>query len=293
MLTLFTSPKPFRGQIGIIQRNAIASWTMLRPRPEIILFGNDEGTEAVAKELGVELMPQVDRNEFGTPLLNDLFGSAQSLATHNLLCFINADIILLSDFTRAVERLIPYQRRFLMVGQRWDIEVKEPLDFDPQWEERLRVHVSRYGLLHPPTGMDYFLFPRGVWGEIPPFAIGRTAWDNWLIYRARSCGAVVIDATDVVTAIHQNHDYSHVPGGKEAVWNGLEAKRNLELAGGNDRVFTLLDTTHALTNGGLKWKLTKDHLKRHLVTMPMLYPRLARVLLLGRRFFRLIRRTLT
>lgn len=293
MLTLFTIPKPFRGHIGVVQRNAIASWTLLRPRPEIILLGNDEGTEAAAKELGVRLVPQVDRNEFGTPLLNDLFEKAQSLATHDFLCYVNADIILMSDFTRAVERVIPRKRPFLMVGQRWDIEVKEPLDFDPQWEERLRVHVARHGQLHPPTGMDYFLFRRGFWGKIPPFAIGRTVWDNWLIYSARSCGAAVIDATDVVMAVHQNHDYAHIPGGEAAAWKGLEARRNLDLAGGNERVFTLQDATHALTPGGLEWRLTKDHLRRHLHTVPILYPRLGRLLLPGRRFLRLTKRTLT
>ena len=28
MLTIFTTPKPFRGHIGIIQRNALKSWTI-------------------------------------------------------------------------------------------------------------------------------------------------------------------------------------------------------------------------------------------------------------------------
>ncbi len=50
-------PKAFQGHIGVIQRNAIASWARLQlprqPRPEIILFGNDTGTAKVACELGV------------------------------------------------------------------------------------------------------------------------------------------------------------------------------------------------------------------------------------------------
>lgn len=31
MITLFTTAKPFRGHDGIIQRNALRSWTLLRP----------------------------------------------------------------------------------------------------------------------------------------------------------------------------------------------------------------------------------------------------------------------
>ena len=39
MLTLFAVPKPFRDHTAMIQRNAITSWTLLRPHPQIILFG--------------------------------------------------------------------------------------------------------------------------------------------------------------------------------------------------------------------------------------------------------------
>jgi len=64
-------------------------------------------------------------------------------------------------------------------------------------------------------GLDYFIFPCGLFRDIPPFAVGRPAWDNWLVYKARSLGLPVIDATKMVTAIHQNHAYSHHPMGKE------------------------------------------------------------------------------
>ena len=53
MLTLFAIPKAFRGEFNQIQRNAITSCTLLEPKPEIILLGDDEGTAEVAKEFGV------------------------------------------------------------------------------------------------------------------------------------------------------------------------------------------------------------------------------------------------
>ncbi len=67
MLTLFAIPKAFRGHINTIQRNAIKSWTLLNPKPEIILLGDDEGTAEVAQEFGLIHIPEVDRNEYGTP----------------------------------------------------------------------------------------------------------------------------------------------------------------------------------------------------------------------------------
>ena len=48
MLTLFSTPKPFRGHIAVIQTNAIRSWLELEPACEVILFGDEEGTAEVA-----------------------------------------------------------------------------------------------------------------------------------------------------------------------------------------------------------------------------------------------------
>jgi len=276
MLTLFTTPKPFRGHIAVIQRNAIRSWTLLRPTCEIILLGDDEGIAEIAAEFGARHIPDVACNEYGTPLLNDIFEKAQRVAMHDLLCYVNADIILMSDFLWAVEQVARRGRRFLMVGQRWDLDVQEQLDFGAgDWEARLRVRVASNGRLHEETGVDSFVFPRGFWGDIPPFAIGRTAWDNWLIYRARLVGAPVINATRAVTVVHQNHDYAYHPQRANGVWKGPEARCNLELAGGDshDLRFTLRDATWALgAKGRIRPLLTAKHLRRLRYTLPILPP---------------------
>ena len=52
MLTILSTPKRFSGIFEVIQTNAITSWTQLDPRPEIILFGRDEGTAEICAELG-------------------------------------------------------------------------------------------------------------------------------------------------------------------------------------------------------------------------------------------------
>src|ERR1700686_3381548 len=101
MFTLFAIPKHFRGHFATIQRNAILSWTRLAPRPEILLFGNEEGTAEIAHELGLRHFPEVARNEFGTPLLGDLFRKAEQQASSPLLGYVNADIILTNDFISA------------------------------------------------------------------------------------------------------------------------------------------------------------------------------------------------
>lgn len=273
MMTLFTTAKPFRGHSAIIQRNAIQSWIRLRPKCEVVLFGDEEGTAEIAGEFGLCHIPDVARNEYGTPLLSAMFDTAQQVASHSILCYVNADIILMSDFMQAVEQVVHHKRCFLMVGQRWDVNLNQSWDFSrPDWESRMREYVRTRGSLHPPYGIDYFVFPHGLWGDIPPFAIARTAFDNWLIYAARNRGAAVIDATRAVMAVHQNH--AHVFEGTK--WVGTreypEAKRNLEIAGGYRYAFTLQDATHILTSKGPKLDLSHRRLSRHLHTLPILFP---------------------
>ena len=268
MLSLFTIPKPFHGRIDVIQRNAIRSWTLLRPACEIILFGDEEGTGEAAAEFGVRHEPEVACNEYGTPLLNDLFARSEDLATYGLLFYVNADIILIDDFMRAVERVASTKRRFLMVGRRWNVDLKEPWDFSaPDWEAKLSVHTGEHGELFTEWGIDYFVFPRGLFGTIPPLAIGRAYYDNWLICEARRRFAAVVDATPVVTAVHQNHNYDHFGDDTEVVMRGLEAQRNGELAA--DCLFNLKDVTHVLQPDGLQfaWWSIKAELTRRLLAV--------------------------
>lgn len=251
MLTIFSAPRAFHRQFDTIQRNAILSWKKLSPECEIILFGNEEGIAEVAAELGVKHIPEVKCNEFGTPLISDLFERAQRIASHSKLIYINADIILMSDFLKGIESVDLSE--FLIVGRRWDLDVKERIQFDEEnWEDKLRKRISEDGKLHGFSGIDYFIFPRNLWKKIPPFALARTAWDNWLLYQARLSKVPLIDATGIITAVHQNHDYSHHIEGRAGVWKGQEAKINLRLAGGYSHLFTIRDANWILTEGGLE-----------------------------------------
>ena len=256
-LTLFTSPKPFEGKIGVIQRNAIHSWRLLDPDCEVILFGNDNGTADVARELSLRHLPNVACNEFGTPRLDDLFQQAQREARHEILCYVNADIILLSDFPPAVEHVSAGAQGFLMIGRRVDFDLEGTLSFEGEWEKTLRDELRIRGALHIPQGIDYFVFRRGTLEGIPPFALGRTVWDNWLIYHALDRRMRVIDVTPTVTAVHQNHDYNHEQG-KTGIWQGPEARQNRELAGRWPRVYDLRNAGWILTRFGLLPAITPE-----------------------------------
>ena len=293
MLTMFSCPKPFRGHINIIQKNAIQSWAGLSPKPQIILLGNEEGTAAVTSEFGICQIPNMERNEFGTPLVNSLFQEADKAAIFDNMCYVNADIILMTDFMDALKRVLAEMPHSLMVGRRWNLDVKEPLDFRADWERKLRARVARNGKLYPHFGIDYFVFPKGIWNEIPPFAVGRPAWDNWILYQAYSQKIPIIDLTKMATVVHQNHDYSHHPQGWAGAMKGEESKRNLKLASAVAQVYSLLDAQYQLTRTGIKRRVTPYYspfyLYRHLVMLSESYqflkPLVHLIKVAGNRFF--------
>ena len=257
MLTFFSTPKPFTGHIGVIQRNALESWTRIHPGVEIILFGDDRGAAETCSELNIRHEPHVPRNEHGTKYLAPIFDRAAELARYDVLCYINCDIILLADYAWALASLSRYHQRFLMVGQRHDLDIREPLPFaSVDWQDQLRRRALLEGRLRPPQWIDYFTFSRDLYrNKVPPFVIGRPGWDNWLIWFARHSGSLVADVSSAVVAVHQNHDYSYHPDGEAGVWQGSEATQNYSLLE-NGRCFaTIQNATHRLTSRGVRRNL--------------------------------------
>jgi hypothetical protein len=283
LLTIFATPKKFEGHIGVIQRNAIESWTRMRPQPEIILFGTDAGTAEIAAEFGLRHVPTVKCNEWGTPLVSDLFEQAEHLCQTKVLAYVNSDIILFDDFAQAIGRVAAAGHNFLMVGRRTDVDVKEPVDFRSDWAPALREHAHRDGVLQIARSIDYFAFSRGLYPAMPPLAIGRFWWDNWLLWKARAVGATVVDASRAVLAVHQNHDYGHTTygRGKLDLMASEESIRNARLtceANPADYdegffwryAYTIDDATHKLTASGIQsnprrlWKQFKRYSSRPL-----------------------------
>lgn len=253
MLTLFSTCKPFHGHNDVIQRNALKSWSVLHPDIEIILFGDDEGTAEVCAEYGLRHEAHVERNENGTKRLDYIFDRAQEIACHDILCYVNCDIILMTDFCRALAKVKAAHLQFLMVGRRWDTDITESVNFSVEdWQSAVIRKALITNRQQTEWYIDYFAFSRGLYlKQIPPLVIGRVSWDNWLIWRATALGVPVVDVSTVVLAVHQNHDYGYHPQGKLGVWNDEQARRNFELAGGWDHLRNILDATEVLRADGL------------------------------------------
>ena len=240
MITIFSLPKAWVGPFYDIQHNAITSWTLLDPQCEIILFGDEDGTELAAQRLSVKHVRDVRRTAKGTPLISDLFMKAKQLASYPNICYVNADIILMNDFTAAISVVQRHFKRFLMVGQRRNIQLTQKLTFEGDWQGTIRANAIRSGTFY--DGIDYFAYPKFLFGSIPEFAIGRLYWDNWFLHFARHRRAVVVDATPAVLAVHQDHPTDI---------SGSEPVANWNMLGGVENVFMTWEATHQLTHSGI------------------------------------------
>lgn len=253
LLTIFSAPKPFEDpHISTIQRNAIRSWINLGRDAKVILLGKGEGIDEISREFKVNYFDNVATNKRGTPLISSMLKLSRESSTSPFFAIVNTDILLFPDILAITNRVARKFKKFVIAGQRWDIRITHELE-DPEFFEKLRKTVLERGMLHPPMGSDFFIFPRNCYECIPDFAIGRAGWDNWMIYKARFERWPVIDASAELIIAHQEHDYSHLTGGQPH-YRLPETRENVRLAGGQHTIFTLFDAQYMIKNNEIKRK---------------------------------------
>ena len=251
MITIFSIPKAFEGDIGVIQRNAIASWRRLGPNVQIVLFGSDPGIAEAAAEFRARHERDIAANDYGTPLVSDAFARIRGIATSPLLMYTNADLLYDGTLLSAVETVAD-KTAFLMSGRCWDTKISEDLTVatSESWHVLFSEHRTR-GRLRGPAGMDYFVFPRAMPLDMPRLAVGRPGWDCWLAWHCLMNGIPVINATKSVIAIHQNHSYSSLRLGYQHR-KGPERDLNHRAAGGLGHMLTLREANWHLVGGRLQ-----------------------------------------
>ena len=259
MITFFTVPKPFEGRYSIIQRNAIWSWLQAVPEAEVLLIGNERGTADAAAQLGARHHPEVRTTEYGTPLLDSVFRLVRRHSNREILCYVNADIVFVGDFSPLLAALP--SEKYLGVGKRWEIDcIPEPLwERDEECSTATDVTPDE-GDMRCAPGIDFFVFSKSDFCNVPPFVLGRPRWDRWMIENALLHGLKVVDCEGAVRAIHQNHDYEHVPCQRGKRWDGPEGDHNIRMCKGMFGA-AVGNATHVYQNEEIKVSLSDETLR--------------------------------
>ncbi|MGN0854412.1 MAG: hypothetical protein ACI4R9_02700 [Kiritimatiellia bacterium] len=213
-LAVFTALKPAEGRAGEIQRRSEENWR-----------GVFWGADVI---------------EFRGPLVpfREMVAAVERDSDAELLMYANADMLFDKAQILRLEQALGERPppvlcgEFLLTGQRIDM---------------LEDGTKR---LHRPSGMDYFVFRRGMFRDLPKVTMGRAYCDSALVAYCLRRDIPVVDASYAIRAEHQFHDYGHVVGGRSAVWEGAAALENRRLNGLRNFGPNVLDATHTLLPGG-------------------------------------------
>jgi len=286
MLTIFSTPKDFEGIFKTIQENAIKSWRAVSDDIEIIILGDSKGCAEISKSINAKHIPDVRSNKNGIPYLSDLFKQAKKHARNDLLVFVNADIIFPKNFYEILSSVYSQKNNFLMVGYRWNMDVKDRIDFNDVSESRKFWKKAKIrGKKNPSSGIDYFVFKKDKFNNIPDFVIGRPGYDNWLLWAARRKLIPLIDLSNDIFAIHQNHHFNFHNLREDPKVHLEEDGLNNRSLHGNKRL-NLKDVNYFTVDGIVKKNRSKNYKNRNLGKLQIIFPEFKFLIILYKKVYR-------
>ena len=263
-ISFASTPKPYIFKdINTIQNNAILSWLKLEPEPEILLLTRGSHIEKLFYKFNFKnykIIQNFKTNKYGTPLVDDIFLKVQKYAKYDIICYLNTDIILTQDFINSIKIMVREIRNrflteeFLIVGRRTDLKIDKEMDFKDGWDLELKERAEKEGKLLL-SGIDYFIFSKGFFDDLPPFNLGRGEWDNYLVFYALERKAIVIDATKQILVIHQSHHYKHHPFGEEKAGYGIEESENQYYAKDVPHRYQIFDAPYLFYKNKLRFNI--------------------------------------
>lgn len=206
-LTLFTSFSSSMEKF-YIYNNTIHNWLQMKPKVVLIFFSDNSKLRKYVSSIGWDLTLSVGLKSCnGTPVLKDMFLTAQKLVNSKLYAYANADILFNQGFLSTLEGVVNnaaiYRNPILLSGKRSDLLLNVHKITNIRGEKEVerafkKSHIS-YGYAE-----DYFVVNREFpWKIYPNLAIGREIVDNYLAFVARKNKVTTIDASGTIGALHQ------------------------------------------------------------------------------------------
>lgn len=207
MITFFTTTHKITDPF----LNSLESWNRLECVSEVFVFSDNLTQSDLSQYSGkAKVFPSHEQER--PPLVKNLFTDVFENSNNDFFCYLNSDILLLSDFCNSFKECTLKFENFQMIGRRWNWQDDGWKRFSATVTDREILETVQSGAheLHPHTGVDYFCFNREVHEKqidnMPDFYIARRRFDHYLSYCPRNVGAEVVDCSNKIYCIH--HDES-------------------------------------------------------------------------------------
>ena len=216
LYSIITSCAPFTGFRKRLQEVALHSFAQVRDC-QVIVLGEDEGVEEICTKYGFTQVKGIQTGkDVGVPgadgiVMSDGFERAKQVVKGRVVCYVNADCVLMPWSYYKIGLLFLEGIRFAAWGRRlnWDKYRPKINDVDDAtaFENVQRVYktgkLKRNGF-----GIDLYMWSRAVFEDMmmPPFLIDGWSWDIWM-------GNIIFDLTDrcyrldgIMEIVHPQHE---------------------------------------------------------------------------------------
>ncbi len=198
-LTFFTIPQTFNTQYDLMWWNAVKSWTLLKPKPDIFLLGNAPSLASIANDLSLYHIPNLDQNSS----INEIAKWLDKLTNNRIIVYINPNVILTEGFTETIQDIYNNQDNFLLTGQYRVIQAKGSININNnQWQQLLRTMAYKQTM--PQLQNIYLVFTKQLLKQLfAPDPNVEYSWKKQLSYAALRKSYPIIDGSNIITPFLQ------------------------------------------------------------------------------------------
>ena len=188
-----------------VYRNIVHNWKSFLPAIQPLVFTADNDVYTVTVQNEWFALPEKrNRKCAGPPLLPHMFVDTQTHLESFLYGFSNADILFSDNLKQTIDFFQSSSelrnQSLMIVGRRtnYDFHLHQA-DFISK--EEVDQIVARKEQVKKSS--DYFFTTKDFpWENVAPLSIGRPAFCRWIMSYAHKVGALVIDATLTISALH-------------------------------------------------------------------------------------------
>jgi hypothetical protein len=203
-LIFISSCKPISNEkLKTIQYNSINSWKWIDCEKEILIFNRDESIKNMCDELKVTNIDDYESSEFSDlPTWRTMRDKAVEIANDDdIIIWVNSDIVFDDTLYFTISELKLSLSEFILTGKRknwpnyWRLNDKEEIS---------KIEFDKIGNEYE---VDYFIFNKKHFSDLPKFFIARMRFDNYLLKMAIDNVEYTLDSTFAINSYHHQHGY--------------------------------------------------------------------------------------